>query len=48
MPTWAMPFRTAMTLILIGFALATAAIVATEAPAGPLTHAPIKYHDLLP
>ena len=43
-----MPFCTAALLILTGFALAAAAIFATEAPAGSVLAVRIKHYDPLP
>ncbi len=42
-----MPPRTAALLVLTGFALATALILAAEAPARPAAAPPVQYHDPL-
>ncbi len=43
-----MPLRTAALLVLIGFALASAVIFATEAAAAPPPRAPVEHYNPLP
>ncbi len=47
MPPWVMPLRTAALLVLTGFALVTALLFASEAPARTAAAPSIRNHDPL-